>query len=136
MPRKKPSETRQARQFAIILPLILCLLAAGFYYLGGHPTRAIVALGSAVAAVLCALLAFPLWLRFFRLWMKFANVMSVVMSTLILTIFFYVIFSPITLVRRMLGKKMLDLEWKDSRPTYWIDKQAAELSLARYEKQF
>ena len=136
MPRKNPSEVRQARQFAIILPALLCLLAAGFQFVGGHPTRAVVALSLAGAAVLCALLVFPVWLRFFRLWMKFGAVMSVVMSTFILTIFFYVFFSPIALVTRLFGKKMLDLEWQGSRETYWIDKAASENSLARYEKQF
>lgn len=136
MPRKKPSETRQARQFAIMLPSLLCLLAAGFQFLGGHPTRAIVALSIAAAAVLCALVAFPLWLRFFRLWMKFGAVMGVVMSTIILTIFFYLFFSPITLVLRLFGKKMLDLEWRSDRKTYWLDKTPSECTLARYEKQF
>ncbi|MFQ5719918.1 MAG: SxtJ family membrane protein [Acidobacteriota bacterium] len=136
MSRKKPSETRQARQFAIILPVILCLLAAGFEFIGGHRVRAVVAVSAAGAAVLCAVVAFPVWLRFFRLWMRFAGVMSVVTSTIILTIFFYLVFTPISVVLRLFGKKMLDRAWKDGRESYWIAKDAPDPSLERYGKQF
>jgi hypothetical protein len=136
MPRKKPSETRQARQFGLILTGLLLALAAAFQFLGGHPLRAKIAVGVAAGVAALTLLAFPLWLIFFRRWMKFANVMGTVMSMVILTLFFFLFFTPIVLFMRLIGKKMLDMSWKDGRTTYWIDKQEAPATLERYQRQF
>ena len=68
--------------------------------------------------------------------MIFAEFMGMVMSTVILTLFFYLFFSPISLTMRLFGKKMLDLSWRDGRDSYWIDKAETPATLERYERQF
>ncbi len=137
MPRKKkPSETRQARQFGLVLTGLLLAVAAAFQFLGGHPFRARVAAGAAALVAALTLLAFPLWLAFFRRWMRLANVMGTVMSMVILTLFYYLFFTPIALTIRLFGKRPLDLAWKDGKATYWIDKPEAPATLERYQRQF
>jgi hypothetical protein len=134
--RKKKSESRQARQFGVALSVLATLFAAGFYFIGGHPVRAGIAVAVAALALLMTFLAFPLWIRFFRQWMKFAQFMGMVVSTIILTVFYYLFFTPIVLLVRLFGSGLLDLRWKDGRPTYWIDKPEIPATLERYEKQF
>jgi hypothetical protein len=134
--RKKKSESRQARQFGILLAVLGTLAAAGFHYLGGHTFRAQVALGVAAVALLLTFLAFPAWLRFFRVWMRFAELLGTIVSSAILTLFFYLLFTPIVLLVRLFGQKLLDLRFKDGRPTYWIDKPEIPATLEQYEKQF
>jgi len=135
MPRKKRSETREARRFGVILTILL-LAVAGFSFWRDHPGRAI-ALASAAALVLtCTVLVFALWLRFFRLWMKFAEALSWVMTRVLLSIFFFLILTPVGLVMRLFGKAPMDLAWKDGKSTYWIDKPEVEYSTERYSKQF
>ena len=136
MARKKQSESRQARQFGVILIGLLGVLATVFHFWSGHSVRAIVALSAAGMVALLSLLAFPLWLRLFRLWMKLANILSVVMSTVVLTLFFYIFFTPIVLVVRVFGKMTLDIKWKDGKSTYWIDKSEIPVTMEQYEKQF
>ncbi|MFQ5670915.1 MAG: SxtJ family membrane protein [Acidobacteriota bacterium] len=134
--RGREAEHRQARQFALLLAGLLCLLAAGSYFLGGHGRRAAFFLGGAGLVGGGAWLVFPLWLRLFRVWMVFGRAMGMVMSAIILTLFFYLLFSPVAIVMRWLGTEPLDLRWKDGKSSYWIDKAPVEQSLDRYRKQF
>jgi len=135
MARKKRSETREARKFGVILTILLLGLA-GFSYWRDHPGRAIGVSAAAVLVTACTFVAFPLWLRFFRLWMKFAELLSWVMTRVILAIFFYLVLTPVGSVMRLFGRAPLDLDWKDGKPTYWIDREQPESTLERYSKQF
>jgi hypothetical protein len=136
VPRKQKTQARQAREFGVVLAIMGLLFAAGFYFLGHHTIRAYVAIGVSVTSLTLTFLAFPLWMAFFKRWMIFAEFMGMVMSTVILTLFFYFFFSPICLVMRLSGKKMLDLSWRDGRKTYWIDKTQTPNTLERYQRQF
>ncbi len=136
MAKKQKTEARRAREFGVALAVLALLFAAGFYFLGGHVTRSYVALAIAGSSLTLTFLAFPAWLWFFRRWMVFAEFMGMVMSTVILTLFFYLFFTPIALVTRLSGKKMLDLSWRDGRASYWIDKPETEATLERYQRQF
>ena len=135
MARKKQSETREARRFAIILAVLLIALAA-FSLWRQHLFRAGVVASIAAAALVCAFAFFPLWLKFFRLWMKLAELLSRVMTRVLLSVFFYLFLTPIALVMRVLGKAPLDLAWKDGKQTYWVDKPENEYTVERYSKQF
>ncbi len=135
MPRKHKTEQQQARQFALILPVILAVVA-GLAWWREHPR---LALGLIAGGVLVPPLAFALpglWLALFRGWMKLANGLSFVMTRVILTVFFFLVLTPFGLVMRLFGKRPLDLAWKNGRATYWIDKEPGEYTLSRYEKQF
>jgi len=135
MARKKRSETREARRFAIILVALLIAVAA-FSLWREHLVRAGIVASIVVAALVCAFAFFPLWLRLFRLWMKLAELLSRVMTRVLLSVFFYLVLTPIALIMRVLGKAPLDLAWKDGKPSYWIDKPENEYTVERYSKQF
>ena len=59
-----------------------------------------------IAAPLCLLaLVRPLWLRWiYRAWMRFGLLASRVMTPLVLGIVFFVMISPMAMVRRLMGK--------------------------------
>src|SRR5262245_25127131 len=135
MPRKKHSEQREARGFARILAIVRCALA-GLSLWRGHTTRAAISLGAAALVALVSVAAFPLWMAFFRLWMKFALALSWVMTRVILSVFFYLVLTPVGLVMRLLGKAPLDLAWRDGKASYWIPKEPVEATIERYEKSF
>jgi hypothetical protein len=135
MARNTISQTREARRFSLILAGILGLLAV-FALWEHHPTRARTCLVSAVLAPALAHLALPLWIRFFRVWMKFAGVLGWVMTRVILTVFFYVLLTPYGLVARLFRRDPLDLDWQQRKPSYWIDKPSVAPEQERYERQY
>ena len=135
MPRRKKSESRQSLEFAAILALI-GLVFGGISWWRGHIGRAQVFAGVGVGLLVVALIARPVWISLFRLWMKLAEGMGWVMTRVLLTVFFFVFLTPFGLVMRALGKTTLDTAWRDGRTTYWIDKEPVEPSLERYAKRY
>lgn len=135
MPRKKPDESKQARHFGLmLLPILLGLAALAWWR--GHARAATVLAALSVAPPVLALAATPLWLRFFRLWMKLAEGMSWVMTRVILSVFYFVMMTPIGVAMRLFRRDPLDLAWSRRKSSYWIDKAPVETTLERYEKQF
>ena len=88
--RKKKTEKEQAQQFALMLPVVLGLLATLAWW-KDNPRAAVGLLIAGPAICLVALILPPIWLRIFRLWMKFGAVLNFVMTRVILTIFYFLI---------------------------------------------
>jgi hypothetical protein len=135
MAKQKRTEAQEAKRFAIILAVLLAAIG-GWQLWRERPTVAFILWGIGAAALLLSLLFASLWLRLFRLWMKLAEGLSSVMTRVILSVFFYLILTPIGLFLRLFGKRPLDLSFKDGRATYWIDKPKGEYTLERYRKVF
>lgn len=135
MARRKKSEYRLALEFAAILAG-LCVVFAAVSLYRHHGTRAAVLAGGGLAALTLALVARPVWLAFFRLWMKLAEGMGWVMTRVILTLFYFLILTPFGWVRHLSGNPTLDTVWRDGKASYWIDREPVEASLDRYAKRF
>ena len=140
MAQHKKTDKELAQQFALTLPVVLGVLAAIFWW-GPlfFPQRPALARGFLIAAPsVCAVAVIlpGLWLRFFRVWMKFAEGLGFVMTRVILSLFFFLILTPVGVVMRLFGRRPLDTAWKDGKSTYWIDKEPSEYTLERYQKQF
>src|SRR5262245_47818488 len=135
MPRRTKSEYRRALEFAVILA-VLGVAFAGVSLLRHHGTRAAVFAGSGLGALAVAVIARPLWLAFFRLWMKLAEAMGWVMTRVILSLFYYLILTPFGWARRLTGNATLDTVWRDGKASYWIDKEQVEPSVERYTKRY
>ena len=133
--RRKRSELSQARRFAGAL-LVIAWAFAGLSLWRGHPTRAVVLAALGPLPALVALAAPAAWVTLFRAWMRLGERLSRVSTVVILSLFYFLVFTPISVVRRFCGGKPLDVTWKDGRESYWVEKPAPEVSLERYEKQF
>ena len=134
----KRNDVKQAWILAILLALFLIGAPVwGWWRKGWEVSRIGWGAGAGAAVLLFAAVARSWWLRFFALWMKLAEAISWVMTRVILTVFYYLVLTPIGLVMRGLGKAPLDLTWGDGRKTYWIDKGSPpEPTLERYERLF
>jgi hypothetical protein len=133
--RKKRTEAQEARRFGWILPIVLGAIA-GVSYWRGFTTAPKVLIGIGLAGLVASLAAPGLWLRFFRLWMKLAEAMGFVMTRVLLGAFFFIVLTPVGLVKRLFGKDSMETSFRDGKPTYWIDKAPVEATLERYEKQY
>jgi hypothetical protein len=71
-----------------------------------------------------------------KVWMTAAGAMGWFMTRVILTVLFFVVFTPIGLIGRMFGKDFLSLKLDGSATTYWIYREARDLTKEDYEKQF
>ena len=69
-------------------------------------------------------------------WMSVAIVLGFIVSNVILTVFFFLVITPIGLITRLLGKDFLALKIDREAPTYWIPRERAMKTRAEYEQQF
>ena len=122
------------RKFAITVTVVLAVIGvvllwknrAGYQYLWLIAGLLIVC-GWAVPAILKPL---------YFVWLAFAALLGWIMTRVILGILFYIIFTPIGVIGRMLGKRFLDLRWKAAVDSYWEYRKDRRFDPERYEKQF
>lgn len=96
-----------------------------FFFLGG--------IGA--AAGVASLLIRPLARLLYPAWYFLAACIGIVMANLIFAILFYGLFTPIGLFMRVIGRDALNLKWKKSAATHWIDAPPAPPA-ERYFSQF
>ena len=81
---------------------------------------------------------FPPALKYIYIaWMSLAIVLGFIVSNVILTIFFFIVITPIALVAKLAGKDFLRLKLDRAASTYWMPrKSSAERTRRDYERQF
>lgn len=71
-----------------------------------------------------------------RGWMGISFLMGFFMSHLILALMYYLVFTPMALVMRALGKDPLRLKRDRNATSYWLKRPQTEFKRERYEKMF
>ena len=69
-------------------------------------------------------------------WMALAHIIGSVMTTLILTLLFIFVMTPIGLFRRMFGRDALMLKTQPGAESYWITKEEGHMEKEHYERQY
>jgi Saxitoxin biosynthesis operon protein SxtJ len=69
-------------------------------------------------------------------WMTMAFALGFVMSHVILTLFFFLLVTPIGLIARLFGKDFLNRKIDLQATTYWIPREAKAKTPGSYEQQF
>jgi hypothetical protein len=135
VPKPKKTEYRRALEFAAILAGA-GVIFAGLSLWRGHGSRAAIFAGAGLGSLALALAVRPLWLAFFRLWMKLAEGMGWVMTRVLLTLFYFLVLTPFGLVRRLMGRPTLDTTWRTGKGSYWVDKEPVPSTIERYMKRY
>lgn len=70
---------------------------------------------------------FPRSLKYvYIVWMGLAFCLGLVVSTILLTLFFYLVFTPMGLLARLAGKDFLSRKIEPARDSYWIRREPAK----------
>ena len=79
----------------------------------------------------------PQALKYLHLvWMSFAVVMGYIMSRLILTLLYFMLFAPVGVVTRIVGKDLLKEKWDKNSDSYWIKRDKKPYDSRSAENQF
>jgi hypothetical protein len=109
------------RSFGLVFTGVFIVIAL-FPLLGGRPLR-LWALLVATAFLGVALLRPRLLAPANRLWLAFGLLLHRVTSPLILGMLFFLMFTPMGLLMRVLRRDPLRLRWEATAPSYWIPRQ-------------
>jgi len=69
-------------------------------------------------------------------WMSLAVVLGFIVSGILLTLFFFLVITPVGWVARCFGNDFLSLKLNRASPTYWILRERKAKKPAEYERQF
>jgi Saxitoxin biosynthesis operon protein SxtJ len=133
MKRRSFRAFRAEREFGLIVGSVFVLLSLWWLYRGKFATAAYVLSAAGSALVLCGLV-FPRLLTVpRRFWMKLAEGMSFISSRIILAVVFFLVLTPIGLVKRAMGWDPLQRRSK-ARDTFW--QPYPERNPRHYEKMY
>ncbi|MBF0243765.1 MAG: hypothetical protein HQL31_00645 [Planctomycetes bacterium] len=92
-------------------------------------------LGLALFLIAAAAL-FPMGLKHvYRGWLRFGGILGYINIRLLLAVIYLIIFSPIALIFRLMGRDQLKLR-KVNKDTYWESYDACECTVERYRHLF
>lgn len=125
---------RDLRKFGLMVGGVFA--AVGLLFLWRHPGRSPYFLWPGGMLMLLGL-ALPRALKWVYIaWMSLAFVLGFIMAHLILTLFFFLVITPMGLVARLMGKDFLSLKLDRAAKTYWRPRSQKPKSAADYERQF
>jgi len=134
MDKSKFNNKKEWRNFGIGVSIILSVIAVvQWYFDSGLYLYLFI---TAAVLLLCALII-PIILKpLFILFSYLGFVLGWIMTRIILTILFYLVFTPIGFLMRLFGKKLLDTSFDRTTKTYWMDREKTEFPSVNYKNQF
>ena len=134
MPRREKHKLPPNRQFGALFSVILAFLAAYCFYSGSTSLAGVLGI---VALLLLLLTIFnPDALRHCnQAWMAFGNLISRIISPLLLGLIYFGVITPVALIMRMRGRDELRLKLKD-RPSHWVYRDECHHAPDSFSKQF
>ena len=126
---------RMLRQFAGLWLAFFAALAAWQYWGRGHQTSATVFAALAVVVGPAGLVWPELIRPLFAILMAIVTPIGWIVSTVLLSLLFYGVFTPVALLFRLIGRDALVRHNRPQGETYWALKPVVE-DRRRYFKQF
>jgi hypothetical protein len=126
---------RAEREFGVIVGGVLLALRLWWFYRGKFEVAGIVLTFIGSALVLLGAFAPRLLVIPRKLWMKLAEGMSYVSSRIILFVVFFLVLTPIGLVKRAMGWDPLQRR-AGSRDSFWEPYPERQKNTRHYEKMY
>jgi hypothetical protein len=124
----------QARKSALVVAAVFLLIAAWNLYRGR--ATVVIIFGSISAALFVAGLFVPVAARaFHRAWMRLAVALGHVNSRVLLTLMYYLVFTPYGLVSRLVGRDPLRRRGKAGE-SYWTERKRTRQEREQFERLF
>ena len=129
----KKQEDKQLKVFSYGLPLICFLLSWRQYAKHGLTmwVEGFIVVG--IIVLMMALFAKTGIKVLFKYWMKVTGLIGKLVTTCILTVFFFCVMTPVGIILRLMGKDFMGLRSKSSHDSYWIKREEKEED---YTQQF
>lgn len=126
------SRPEDLKKFGVTVGAVLMFLGLVFWFYDKQHDWIFFLIG--ILLFLLGLFKISVLRPIYRVWMTSAAILGWFMTRVILSLFFFIILTPIALVARLFGNRFLDLEWNKSQKSYWHYRDKDDVS--DYQKQF
>ncbi len=128
------TDVKELRKFSIILFLAFCILGLIVVWRKGE--LGLVLCGVGLALLLCALTCPKFLIYPHKGWMTLSLILGFLMTHLILSLMYYLVFTPIGIVMKIFGRDILRRQFDKNGETYWVKREQKAYLRERYEKMF
>ncbi len=128
------STRKDLRNFGLTVGIVLCLIAGVLWWVGRSSYPYLLIPGAAL--ILCGLVVPAILKPIQKVWMTIAVIMGWIMTRVILSLLFFLVFTPMAVAARLLGKHFLLLKWKSADQSYWNHREREAYDKKRSEMQF
>ena len=122
------------RSFGIVFTLVF--LALGVWVVSGGQFKGWFFFVSAALFFVVAIARPSILGPLNRAWAKFGLLLGQVFNPLLLGVVFFLVVTPMAVIRRLLDKDSLHLKFKSDLESYWINRSPAGPKLGSMTKQF
>ncbi len=129
-------EKKNLLVFGYGLALILLGIAVNLWRKSGPSWPHAILLPGIVVLIVLTASRRDLLKRFYTRWMQVAQAIGTVVTGIILSLVFYVVFAPVGIALRLFGKDLLDREFEDKKRSYWLERKHEDFLPQRYTQQF
>ena len=128
------TNTKQIHKFGLVALIFFgCLCALGIWFEKPLPTY----LFGTLSALGLGFILFPNQLRpVFVAWLKITHFIGRVITTLILTLAYYLVITPAALIKRIFGGTPLPIKPDKNVSSYWVSRKEAAQSKEQFLKRF
>ncbi len=125
---------KDIRKFAITVGIALAVIGVFLFWKSKDIYKyfLIISVFLFGAGIIAPIILKPLYF----IWMTFATILGWIMSNIILSILFYVIFTLISNILKLFGKRFLDLKFDKLSNSYWNYRENNQVKSDQYEHQF
>jgi hypothetical protein len=127
----RSAPTKDLRKFGWVVGGVF--LALGLWFFFRHKGYPRLFTGVGLPLVLLGTVAPNVLRPIYVLWMGLAVVMGHIVSTILLTLLFYLVVFPVGVAARLAGKDFLHMKLAPEAKSYWIEKEKTK---GNYEQQF
>ena len=122
------------RSFGIVFTLVF--LAVGVWVVSGGQSKGWLFFVSAALFLVVAIARPSILGPLNRAWAKLGLLLGQVFNPILLGVVFFLVVTPMAVIRRLLGKDSLHLKSKSNLESYWIDRSPAGPKFGSMTKQF
>lgn len=133
MEKRKIKTKKELRKFGIVMTIAFGVVGGILIWKGRFAGNYLFIL--AAFFLLSALLSPRILNPIERVWMKVAEIISMVMTRVILILTFYLVITPVGLLLRVMRKDLLQITFEPGRKSYW-EKVEEDGPCSRPEKPY
>lgn len=127
-------DKREIKKFSLIMFIGFLILGLIFYF--RNKPFYLIFWVVAAGVIFLRFIFLSALIPLYKIWMRLAHILSWINTRIMLIIIFFLVFTPISLILKIIRKDLLDIKIYHDKKTYWHKKEEKVFSNVDYEHQF
>jgi len=91
---------------------------------------------ASIALLIVTLFFYRVLVPLNSLWRKLGDILGRIIGSAILGLVFYILLTPIALLKRLFGNRSMDIDFSLDKTSFWVSRENKEVSGKDFEQQF